>query len=43
VHEKGQRVLVVLTRIGGKDADTYKVSRHTVRGLQRVGKQSSFR
>jgi hypothetical protein len=42
VREKGQRVLVVLTRATGKDADTYKVSRHSVRGLQRVGKQASF-
>lgn len=42
VREKGQRVLVVLTRATGKDADTFKVRRHAVRGLAGLGKQNTF-
>jgi hypothetical protein len=42
VREKGQRVLVALTRAAGKDSDTFKVSRHAVRGLGRIGKVNSF-
>jgi hypothetical protein len=40
--QSGQRVLIAITHASGRDADTYKVSRHAVRGLGRVGKQNSF-
>jgi hypothetical protein len=42
VRENGQRVLIVLTRATGRDADTFKVRRHAVRGLVGLGKQNSF-
>src|SRR5215213_9880399 len=42
VRVDGQRTLIAVTHTPGRDADTYRVTRHAIKGLTRAGKPNVF-